>query len=61
MFRLQTSQSYRLKSNRSVALFVPKMKVTSHGKRAFFSAATRLWNKVPVEVRSQSVETLKQG
>ena len=43
-----------------MALIVPRAKFTSRGDRAFCTAAPRLWNKLPVEIRrSQSVHTFK--
>ena len=60
MLRLQTNDRYSLRSDKSVALIVPKTKFTSRGDRAFRTAAPRLWNKLPVEIRrSQNVHTFK--
>ena len=62
MLRLQTSDRYRLRSDKSMALLVPKTKFTSLWDRAFCTAAPRLWNKLPVEIRRyQSVQTFKTG
>ena len=45
---------------KSVTLIVPRTKFTSRGDRAFCTAAPRLWNKLPVEIRrSQSVHAFK--
>ena len=60
MLRLQTSDRYKLRSDKIVTLIVPRTKFTSRGDRAFCTAAPRLWNKLPVEIRrSQSVHTFK--
>ena len=60
MLRLQTSDRCKLRSEKSVALIVPRTKFTSRGDRAFCTAAPRVWNKLPVEIRrSQSVHTFK--
>ena len=62
MLRLETSDRYELKSEKSMALIVPKTKVTSRGDRAFCTAAPKLWNKLPVEIkRSQSIHTFKKN
>ena len=59
---VKTSDRYRSKSEKSMALIVPKTKFTSRGDRAFCTAAPRLLNKLPVEIRrSQSVQTFKTG
>ena len=58
--RLQTSDRYKLRSEKSMALIVPKTKLTSRGDRAFCTAAPRLWNKLPTEIRrSKNVHAFK--
>ena len=58
--RLQTIDRYKLRSEKSMALIVPKTKLTSRGDRAFCTAAPRLWNKLPIEIRrSQNVYAFK--
>ena len=60
MLRFQTSDRYKLRSEKSGALIVPRTKFTSRGDRAFCTAAPKLWNKLPVEIRrSQSVHAFK--
>ena len=59
MLRLQAHDRYKLRSEKPTALIVPKTKFTSGGDRAFSIAAPRLWNKLPVEIRSQIVHTFK--
>ena len=49
--RFQTSDRYKLRSEKSVTLMVPRTKFTSRGDRAFCTAAPKLWNKLPVEIR----------
>ena len=41
MMRLQTSDRYKLSSEKSVTLIVPRTKFTSRGDRAFYTAAPR--------------------
>ena len=60
VLRFQTSDRYKLRSENSGALIVPRTKFTSRGDRAFCAAAPKLWNKLPVEIRkSQSVHAFK--
>ena len=51
MLRFETSDRYKLRSEKSVTLMVPRTKFTSRRDRAFCTADPRLWNKQPVEIR----------
>ena len=60
MLRLQTNDRYKWRSEKPLTLIVPKTIFTSHGYRAFSTAAPRLWNNLPVEIRRyHSVHTFK--
>ena len=60
MLKFRSSFRYKLRSEKSMKLIVPKTTFTSRGDRAFHTAPPRLWNSLPVEIKiSQSVNSFK--
>ena len=51
MLRIHTNDRYKLRSEKSITLIVPKTKFTSRGDRTFSTAAPRLWNNLQIEIR----------
>ena len=50
-----------LRSTNKHLLYVPKYKLESYGGRSFSSAAPRLWNELPIEIREQvTISTFKK-
>jgi len=53
LLKYNTSQR-KLKSSSQNLLVTPKVRLKTYGERAFVVAAPRLWNSIPLELRSSS-------
>ena len=53
MIEVQTNGCYNLRSRDNFKLFTPSFKCSTFGGRAFPVYAPRLWNQLPLQLRSQ--------
>ena len=60
LLKYNTSQR-KLRSSSQHLLATPKARLKTYGERAFAVAAPRLWNSIPLELRSSSsIDIFKQ-